>query len=217
MLYLWCTAKWFTLYIIYLYIPFQILFHLLQDTDYSSLHYTAGPYSFMCSSLYLLIPDSEFIPLPALPFVTISLLAVAVVCFCFVNKFIGTFFFFLDSTYKRYHMMFVFDLLHLVWPSPGPSCCCKWHGFIIFLAEYMPLCICVYMTSSLSIHLSMDTEVASMSWLVWLVLLWILRGHCCFNWAFHVYFFEFISNPCDHHFDGCLRLTPFSFPLLVPR
>ena len=68
----------------------------------------------MCSSLYLLIPDSEFIPLPALPFVTISLLAVAVVCFCFVNKFIGTFFFFLDSTYKRYHMMFVFDLLHLV-------------------------------------------------------------------------------------------------------
>ena len=33
--------------------------------------------------------------------------------FCFVNKFICTIF--LDSTYKLYNMVFVFDLLHFVW------------------------------------------------------------------------------------------------------
>ena len=53
---------------IYIYILFQIPFYyrLLQDIEYSSLCYTVGPLLFiyfMYSSMYLLIPNSQFIPL----------------------------------------------------------------------------------------------------------------------------------------------------------
>ena len=58
--------------------------------------------------------------------------------FCFINKFIRIFFFFLDSTYKLYYMIFVFLCLTYsiqydnLWVH---LCCYKWHYFIIFMAE----------------------------------------------------------------------------------
>ena len=42
--------------------------------------------------------------------------------FCFVNKFICTFFWFLDSTHKWCHIcLSLSDLIHSVWQSLGPS------------------------------------------------------------------------------------------------
>ena len=42
-----------------------------------------------------------------------------------------------------------------------------------------------YTTTSLSIHLSVDIYFASMSWLLWIVLLWILEYMCLFElWFF---------------------------------
>ena len=46
-----------------------------------------------------------------------------------------------------------------------------WFRSFLWLSN-SPLYICTI--SSFSIHLSMDTQVASMSWLLWPVLLWIL-------------------------------------------
>ena len=61
---------------------------------------------FIYSSVYMSVPISQFI-LPPLPhLVTISLFLHLWLCFCFANKFISTIF--LDSAYKRYHMIFVF-------------------------------------------------------------------------------------------------------------
>ena len=56
----------------YISIVFQILFHyrLLQAIEYSSMCYTAGLFLkiyFICSSVYLLIPNSQFIPFPPSP------------------------------------------------------------------------------------------------------------------------------------------------------
>ena len=73
-------------------ILFHILFHygLLSDIEYSSLCYTVGPcclsvfivYLFY-SSVYLLIPNSRFIPSPhrLSPLVTINLFSVSVSLF----------------------------------------------------------------------------------------------------------------------------------------
>ena len=77
-----CIAKGFS----YIYVLFHILFHygLLQDIEYSSLCYTAGPYC--VSILYiLLIPISQFILLPPLfsPLVTINLFLTPVSLFVF--------------------------------------------------------------------------------------------------------------------------------------
>ena len=63
------TAKWFGY--TYIYILSHILFHygLSQDTEYSSLGSTVGLLFFhsKCSSLHLLIPDSQSILLPPPP------------------------------------------------------------------------------------------------------------------------------------------------------
>ena len=59
------------------------------------------------SGVYLLIPYSSFIlPPPLSPLVTISLFSVSVNLFLFANKLICIIF--LDSTYKQYHIIFVF-------------------------------------------------------------------------------------------------------------
>ena len=50
------------------------------------------------------------------------------------------------------------------------------HGWIIFLS----VCVwCVYIMVSLSIHLSMDTKPASMSWLLQIILQWTLGTYRC--------------------------------------
>ena len=72
------------------------------------------------------IPISQFIPPPLAPsnhksfFYTCN-------CFSFIINFICTIF--LDFTYKWYHILFVLLCLK---KSLDPSCCCKWHYFILF-------------------------------------------------------------------------------------
>ena len=90
---------------------FQILspFRLLQNSEWHSLCYTVGPWrsSILHTEMYMSMPSSQCIPLPYLPpLKTISFFLCLWICFCFVNKFICIIF--LDSMYKRYHMIFVF-------------------------------------------------------------------------------------------------------------
>ena len=57
------------------------------------------------------------------------------------------------------------DLLHSVWQTLGPSTSLQITHFpSILWKSNIPLCI--FATSSLSIHLSMDIQVASLSWLL---------------------------------------------------
>ena len=57
------------------------------------------------------------------------------------------------------------------WVHP---CCCKCHYFISFL-ELSSIPLRIWTTSSLSTPLSMDIWVASMSWLLYIVLQWTLE------------------------------------------
>ena len=59
--------------------------------------------------------------------------------------------------------------------------CCKWHYFIFLMAEEYSI---VYIHQIFSIHLSMDIKVASMSWLLWILLLW--KQSCMY--LFELYF-----------------------------
>ena len=66
-----------------------------------------GSRFYICSRVYMSVPNGQFIP-PLLclswqPYVCFLSLGV-----CFLNKFIFIIFFFLDSTYKRYRVIFVF-------------------------------------------------------------------------------------------------------------
>ena len=69
-------------------------------------------------------------------------------CFCFV-MFVHLFYF-LDSTYKWNHMVFVFlCLTYFTWHNALQvhPCCCRWQNFILFLQlTSIPLyvCVCVY-------------------------------------------------------------------------
>ena len=103
---------------IHISILFQILipFRLLQNIEHGSLCYTVGPSwlsTFKYSSVYMSIPNSQFIHMPHLSFlVTISLFTMSVCLFLFCKEVhLYHFFFFLDSTYKWYHMIFVFFCL----------------------------------------------------------------------------------------------------------
>ena len=77
--------------------------------------------------------------------------------------------FFLDSTYKQYHTVFIFlsDLFHLAWFPPSPSITANGKiPFFLWLSS-IPLCVgvwlCVY-HGFWSVFVLMDTYVASMSW-----------------------------------------------------
>ena len=118
-----CTAKWFSYIYLYRYsyiYAFSCSFPLQFITRYWV--YFPMLYSrfllcifFTYSSVYLLFPNSQFIP-PFLPsLVTISLFSMIGDYFCFVYKFMCHFFF-LDSTYKWNHRHLSFSAwLHLVW------------------------------------------------------------------------------------------------------
>ena len=78
----------------------------------------------------------------------------------------------LDSTYKWYHMVFVF----LFWTFFVSMVISRFihvaaNGIILLFLwlSNIPLYICTM--SSLSIRQSMDTEIVPMSWLLWIVLL----------------------------------------------
>ena len=62
---------------------------------------------FIYSSVYLLIPNSQFVPSHLYPLITISLPSISVSHFLFCKKKCICIIF-LDSTYRRYHMTFVF-------------------------------------------------------------------------------------------------------------
>ena len=60
------------------------------------------------------------------------------VYFCLINVFICIFFFFLDSTYKQYHMIFIFLCLAYFTQYNNLQahlCCCNCHYFIPFMAK----------------------------------------------------------------------------------
>ena len=105
-----CTAKWFSY--TYKYIFFQILFPymLLQNTEYSVLHSRSlVVICFIYNTVYLLIPNSSFMPLPTFPF---SKHKFVFYVFDFTSVLYLGFFFY--STYKWY-MVSVF--LWLTSPS----------------------------------------------------------------------------------------------------
>ena len=93
----------------YTHFLFQILlqYRFLQDTEFISLCYTVSPCCLLI--LYIVVyinPKLLIYPSLLSPLVTISLFSMSVF-FCFVNTLIWSFYF-SDSTYKRYHMIFVF-------------------------------------------------------------------------------------------------------------
>ena len=123
---------------------------------------------FTCGSVYMSMPLSHFIPayLPP-PRVLKSVLYVCVFIPVLPLGSSAPFFFFRFHIYVlAYGICFSLSyLLHSVRQTLGPSTSLQITLFRFFLwLSNIPLCICV--TSSLSIHLSMDTQVASMSWLL---------------------------------------------------
>ena len=119
---------------------------LLQVIEYSSLCYTGSWWFiyFTYISVYLLIPNSRFIPPPTFPFGIRKFLFS--VCESISVLEIRSFYhlFFLDSTYKWYDIcLSLFDLLHLVWYSRVHPRCCKWHYFILFYGWVILHCIYV--------------------------------------------------------------------------
>ena len=81
----------------------------------------------------------------------------------------------LEFTTKWYHMILVFVSLHLLWSSPLPYCW-MWYDIILLWLSNNALCACT--PSCLPIHLSLSTKVASMSWLLYIVLPWTLGSTC---------------------------------------
>ena len=79
----------------------------------------------------------------------------------------------------------------------GPSMLSQIAGFPSFYAQVILHCVhththtYIYTTSSLYIHLLMDTYVVSMSWLLEIILLWTLKYLCLFDLSIlrHAFFF----------------------------
>ena len=73
--------------------------------------------NFVNNSLYLLLINSKFVPLPFFPFGNYKFVFYACESLCSVNKFICIIF--LGSTYKWYHTIFGYlsfsNLVHLIW------------------------------------------------------------------------------------------------------
>ena len=101
---------------------------------------------------------------------------------------------FLESTYKWYHTLFVFLYLiyftkhNILWVH---LCFWKWQNFILFMVEEHSIvcvcvcvCVCVFRhtqtVSSLSSCLLVRIWIASMCWLLQIVLQWTL-GYICLN------------------------------------
>ena len=110
------------------------------------------------NSLLLSIPSSQSFPFPALLLGNHKIVV-------YICESVDTFFHryidlchILDSTYKCYHMVFVFLFLTSLDITSGfhsgPSMLLQnWHYFILFDGQVIFLCVCVF---SLSVHPSMD-------------------------------------------------------------
>ena len=134
--------------------------------------YIASPcIYYMTGSLYVLILFTYFIHSP-----TPSTLAIASlfslclwVSFCFI-LFVHLFCF-IDSTYKRNHIVFAFLCLNYftkhntlqVYP-----CCCKWKNSILFYGWVVFHCVCAYVciTSSLSIWMFFNWNIVDVQYYI---------------------------------------------------
>ena len=134
---------------------------------------------FIYSSMYTSIPIPQFIsPTPSL-LETISLFSTTVTYICSANKFICTIV--LDSTYKwsdidSTYMIFVFLWLASLSTIVSRSIRVTVNG-IISLFLMADQCT----VSSLPVPLSVDTQVASVSWLLCVMLQWTLGCTCLFK------------------------------------
>ena len=104
-------------------------------------------------------------PLPTSfsPLITTSLffISASMFLFCYIRSF-----YFSDSTYKWTHTVLVF--LSLTYFTKHNTlqfhpCCCKWQNFIFFFLWWSNIPLYLYTTTSLSIHLLMDTLLPYLS------------------------------------------------------
>ena len=124
---------------------------------------------FTFGSVYMFMPLSDFVPAYPSPSPCPQVHSLHLCLYsCPALRFFKTIF-----NFFRFHICVLAygicfslsDLLHSVWQTLGPSTSLQLTQFCFFLwLSSIPLYICA--TSSLSIHLSMDTKLASMSWLL---------------------------------------------------
>ena len=118
-------VNWITAYY-YLF----LFFGLLEDIEYSSLGYTAGPcYLSILYRVVCICWSQTSNPSLPTPLATTSLSSM-LVCFHFVNKFMCHI---LDSTYKWYHIVFAFLLLNSLSIIMSRSISVAANGIISFL------------------------------------------------------------------------------------
>ena len=99
-------------------------------------------------------------------------------CICFFFVMFTGLLYFLDSTCKlSYNICLSLTYFTQHNALQVHPCCCKWQDFVLLyglvfhcvcMCMHIHICVCVYIhvytTSSLSVHLLMDTQVASISW-----------------------------------------------------
>ena len=123
---------------------------------------------FTFDSVYMSMPLSDFVSAYPSPSLCPQVCCLRLRLYsCPVPRFFRTIFFVLDSIYMCQHMVFVFLFLTFftLYDRLGPSTSLQVTQFHSFLwLSNIPLYICA--TSSLSIHLSMGIQVASMTWLL---------------------------------------------------
>ena len=158
------------------------------------------------SSLYVLIPYSKFVsPFFHFPFGNHKFFSISMslLLFCIYIHL----HYFLDSIYKWYHTVFVFLWLISLITTFSKSIHIAANGRILFffMTEHYSF-VKLYTTSSLSIHLLMSTWVASVSWLLQIVLLWTLE---C------MYLFKLVFLFSSNIYQGVKSLNHMVVPLLV--
>ena len=105
---------------------------------------------FIYSSMYMLTPNPN-LSLPSLaPLVTLSLFSMYVSLYLFCEK--SILFFFLDSTKKWHHMIFIFFCLTYL--TLGPSVLLQMALFYSFYGQiiFHYVCVCVYTHHTFFLH-----------------------------------------------------------------
>ena len=117
----WCIAKWlsYTHTHVFFLICFSILIYFIMVIEYIVPYATHSRtllfIYFICSSLYLLTPNSYFIPHSS-PSCLITMFVLYVCeCFCFIAKFIVPYFRFNLSMISYGICLSLSDLIHLIW------------------------------------------------------------------------------------------------------
>ena len=134
-------------------------------TSFSILVYHRIPKIVPCK-VHLLIPKSQ--PSPTSPLASTSLFPMSVSLFLIHSSFVSYFRFPRVSDIIEY-LSFSFWLSVIISRSVQVAV----SGILFLWLSSSPLHIRT--TSSLSIHLSVDIKVVSLSWLLWIVLLWTLE------------------------------------------